>query len=343
MARKTFILLTAIVIILLISCKKEGPQGPAGPTGPTGISTTPDPAIYGKWEVISGLPSTRYIILKNDNFLYKLDSTQYGFRYLSSDLAFITSVQIRVFWLTYNYFVTGDTLRMINNTDSIVLKKNSSAPDETSWVTMVTVTDTIYNPVVGGDGRQDIGFDGANILWAGEWNTSTLYKINPASATHTTLSLTGSYYSPSTNYASFSIWIVNNTTIDKINPTTGAVLQTSPALCSQRVKSLALIGQKMYYSSDGYLYTWDISTDEILQHFPYDADGMEYTGGYLYLLKEHQIHKCQLSPFKCVLTYQIESPFSGGNIGGLTYDGTHFWIVGEDPDNYEYALLKLSI
>jgi len=280
---------------------------------------------------------------KNDNSLYKLDSTQYGFRSLSMDLAFMTSVQIRVFMLTYNYSITGDTLRMVNQTDSIVMKKNSNGPDETSWVTMVTVTDTLYNPAVGGDGRQDIGFDGANILWAGNWNTSTLYKINPANGTHTTLTLAGNYYSPSTNYAASSIWIVNNYNIDKINPNTGTVLQSSPNLCSHRIKSLALVGQKMYYSSDGYIYTWDISTDEILQHFPCDAEGMEYAGGYLYLLQDHQIHKCQLSPFKCVLTYYINSPFSGGNIGGLTYDCASFWVVGEDPYNYEYVLAKLSI
>ncbi|HOY32638.1 MAG TPA: hypothetical protein PKW80_12240 [Bacteroidales bacterium] len=343
MIRKTSIILTALILILLFSCKKEGPQGPAGSAGPTGISTTPNPAIYGKWEVIEGLPATRYVILKNDNSLFKLDSTQYGFRFLSVDLAFISSIQISVFMFTYNYSITGDTLRMTNQTDSIVMLKNSNAPDETAWVTFVTFTDTIDNPVIGGDGRQDIGFDGVNILWAGNWNTSTLYKINPANATYTTLTLAGSYYAPSTNFASSSIWIVNNNTIDKINPNTGTVLQTSPVLCTYRVKSLALVGQKMYYSSGGYIYTWDISTDEILQHFPYEAEGMEYTGGYLYLLQGHQIHKCQLSPFKCAVTYFINSPFAGGNGGGMTYDGAYFWIAGEDPVTYKYALAKLSI
>ncbi|GEM_PF-2502184 len=52
------------IVTLFTACKKEGPQGPAGHTGPTGISTTPNPDIYDKWEVIAGLPSTRYIIIK---------------------------------------------------------------------------------------------------------------------------------------------------------------------------------------------------------------------------------------------------------------------------------------
>jgi len=333
----------SLSIILFFSCKKEGPEGPAGPEGPLGISTTPNPELYNKWEVISGLPSTKFVIIKNSNYMYLLDSTQYGFRSLTKDLAFITSTQLRAFMVTFNYSICDDTLRMTNNNDSIVMLKNIYAPDETAWVTFVSVTDTLYNPLTGGDGRQDIGFDGTNILWAGNWNTSTLYKINPSTGTSTTLSLSGNYYSPSINYASFSIWIVGNNTINKINPTTGTIISTSPTLCSSRIKSLALVGQKMFYSSNGYIYTWDISTDEILQHFPFDAIGMEYCGGYLYFLQDNKIHKCQLSPFKCLITYYIDSPVLNGNQGGLTYDGSHFWVAGLDSYNNEYILVKLSI
>jgi hypothetical protein len=337
------IIVTLVIFTLMISCKKEGPEGPQGPAGPTGISTAPDPALYNKWEVIYGLPSTRYVIFKNDNYVCVLDSTQYGFRSLSKALAFITSVQIKVYTTTYNYSIHGDTLRMTNNSDSIVLLKNADTPDETTWVTFVTVSDIINSPLPGGDGRQDIGFDGTNILWACDWNYDKLYKINPLTSTNTILSLAGGYYAPSVNYASAAIWIVNSTTIDKLDPSTGNVLSASPVLCTGMIRSLALIGQKMYFSSDGYIYTWDISTNEILQHFPFNASGMEYNNGYLYLLDEHHLHKCQLNPFHCVLTYYIDSPLAGSNMGGLTFDGSNFWVVCEDSDIYEFVLAKLAL
>jgi len=340
------ILFVALAISLCTSCKKdkyEGPQGPAGPTGPTGISTNPNPAMYAKWDVVSGLSGTRYVILKSDNSIHLLDSAQYGFKALESDLAFITSNQITIFLEIFNYSVANDTLRLTNTNKNVVLKKNNNAPDETEWVTFVTITNTIPNPEINGDGRQDIGFDGTNILWAGDWNSSTIYKINPTSATSTALSLMGSYYSPSINYAPSAIWIVNSNTIDEVNATTGAVMSSSPVLSANRIQSLALIGQKMFYSADGYIYTWDIITDEILQHFPLDVYGMEYVGGYMYFMKNHLLYKCQVSPFQCVLTYYIDSPVASGNSCGVTYDGSNFWIVGEDPATSEYVLAKLSI
>jgi len=338
------ILLVTLAISLCTSCKKdkyEGPQGPAGPIGPTGISTTPNPAIYAKWDVISGLSGTRYVILKSDHSIYLLDSTQYGFKALESDLAFITSNQITIFMEIYNYSVANDTFRLTNTNKNVVLKKNNNVPDETEWVTFVTITHTIPNPETSGNGDQDIGFDGTNILWAGDWNTSTLYKINPTTETSTSLSLAGNYYAPSINYAPSAIWIVDNNTIDEVNATTGAVMSTSPVLSSGRIKSLALIGQKMFYSADGYIHTWDILTDEILQHFPLEVYGMEYVGGYLYFLQGHMLYKCQVSPFQCVSTYYINSPFAGSY--GITYDGSNFWVVVEEQNTYKYFLAKLSI
>lgn len=342
-----FILFSAFIASLFISCKKEGPvgpQGPTGPTGPTGITTTPNPAIYGKWEVVSGLTGTKYTIIKSDNSFYQLDSAQYGFKSLESTLAFITTAQITVYMTTYNYSITNDTLRLTNISDSIVLKKKANAPDETEWVTYVSVTATIDNPEIGGDGRQDIGFDGTNILWSGEWNSSTLYKINPATATSTSLSLWGSYYSAGVNFASSFIWISNNNTIDKVNPTTGAIISTSPVLSSSRIVSHALVGTDMIYcDGSGNISSWDITGVSITPLFSQYVHGMEYVNGFLYLNEGHQVYKCQLSPFEVLITYYIDSPFVGSNMGGITYDGSNFWIAGEDPDTGDYKLVKLDI
>ena len=64
----------------------------------------------------------------------------------------------------------------------------------TAWVTHLSVTDSIDNPEVGGDGNQDIGFDGSHILWSGSMNSTKIYRIDPETGSHTTLSLSGMYH-----------------------------------------------------------------------------------------------------------------------------------------------------
>ncbi|HNW98838.1 MAG TPA: hypothetical protein PKK00_10555 [Bacteroidales bacterium] len=340
--RILFIIIFASIIFT--ECKKEGPQGPTGPTGPqgaTGYSTDPDPDLYGKWQIVSGLSETKYIILKNNNILYALDTVDYGFRSLRVDLAFITYAQIEVFMNLFNYTISNDTLVLSNQTETIVFKKNDNAPDETEWVTFVTVSDSIASPVTNGDGRQDIGFDGMNILWTAESNSNTLQKINPVTHAISSLTLSGTYYYGGVNFTNPDLYISNNNKIIKVNPSTGAVISTSPTITSGRIKALALVGQTMYCSADGYIYTWDISTNAVLQHFPFDADGMEYVGGYLYFFQDSQIHKCQLSPFKCIASYYVNHKIKTSYNGGITHDGANFWIASSDQSN-QYYLYKIN-
>lgn len=340
------IIVIALAIILFSACKKEGPEGPQGPiglTGPTGSTTAVNPAVYGKWQVISGMPGTSYYILKSNNYLYRLDSAAYGFKSLASDMALMTYTQIFAFWTTFNYSISNDTLRLTNLNNNIILKKKANAPDETEWVTYLTVIDSIVSPT-GGDGREDLGFDGSNILWTASSSSNTLYKINPSSHVVSTLPLSTSYYYGGCNYASTQLWISDDFIINNVNPATGAVISTSPVLCSSTITSLALAGSLMYYSDWlGNFYTWDIISNDITPMFSYYINGMEYVGGFLYIYSYHEIHKCQLSPFEVVTTYYIDYPHSSGNCGGLTYDGSNFWIVGYNYSTSDHLLYKLTL
>lgn len=336
-----------LLTICFIACKKEGPEGPAGapgPQGPNGIGSA-DPNIYNKWQVVSGLPGTKYVIIKNDNSFYQLDSAAYGFKDLYSDMAFITGSQIACFSL-YNYSISNDTLTLTNSYGTVILKKNPNAPDETQWVTVVTEIDSIANPVATGDGRQDIGFDGTNILWTGDYNSTTVYKINPAThAISGTLPLSTNYSGGQINYAASNIWIANNTIVDKVNPANGSVISTSPTLSTNgSITGMALAGQNLWYSNwQGNVSTWDIISNTITPQFQCRATGMEYVNGYLYLFRDNSIYKCQLTPFfAAVTTYTIPS-IDGGNNGGITYDGSKFWVVKYNYSQNTYSLVKLSI
>jgi len=334
-------LVCSFVFILLIACKKEGPQGPAGPTGPTGSTTTVNPAIYGKWQVISGLPGTKYFIIKNDNIIYRLDSADYGFKSLFSNMALLTYTQINAFFMTYNYTIIDETMTLSNMNGDITLVRKNNAPHETQWVTNLTITDSIPSPT-GGDGRQDIGFNGTEILWTSTSSSSILYKINPSTHAVTNFNLSSSYYYGCTDYAAGFLWISDGNTIDKVNATSGAVLSTSPVLSSIQVTADALVGQEMWFCNwSGEVYTWNISTNVITPQFNLSVSGMEYSGGFLYIFHNNMIYKCQVTPFEAITTYYIESDNVSGNNGGITFDGTNFWVVGYDNSG-EHKLYKLS-
>ena len=336
------ILMFSLAILIFTACKKETIEGPQGPAGPAGSTTSVNPAIYGSWEVLSGMPGAKYFILKNTNFLYRLDSLDHGFKTLTGDMALLTYTQIYVFWESFNYSINNDTLKLVNLNRNITLKKKVNAPDETDWVIYATIIDSIASPTHS-DGREDIGFDGTNILWTAKSTSDTLFKINPSTHAVSHLPLSNGYYYGSTTFATF-LWISNNSTIDKVNPTTGAIIATSPSLGTSRITANALVGSSdMWYCEDNNIKTWNIISDVITPQFNLYIDGMEYTGGFLYLFHNNQIHKCQLSPFQAIETYYIDHQNIGNNNGGLTYDGSHFWVVGYNYNTNRYILYKLSI
>ncbi len=342
-------LFLCLALSFFISCKKDkytGPQGPEGPAGPTGIASSPDPALFTKWDAVSGFSETKYVIFKSDYSVNTLDSAQYGFKTISSDIAAITNNQIYYNYNIYNYAIVNDTLRITNNVDTMVLKKNINAPEITEWVTYLTITDSIDNPVVGGEGNQEIGFDGSHILWAGSLNSSKLYRISPSTGTYTTLNLSGNYYYAGVACSGPSIWVADNSTFDQVDPSNGAVLTTSPVLSSEGITALTLSGVSMLYCTP----TGKFCSYDMVSHFngwlfsiPDGFTGLEYVNDFLYFFRGHYLYKWQFSSYQVVTTYYIDSPLLDDETGGVTYDGTHFWVVGKNPNTDEYKLLKLSL
>ncbi|HNW69693.1 MAG TPA: hypothetical protein PKI01_04785 [Bacteroidales bacterium] len=336
------ILLLSLVLIVFASCKKEGPQGPEGPSGPAGTSQTVNPELYGKWQVVSGLPETKYIIVYNNNMTYLLDSLEFGFKHIHEDMALITYAQIYLENTVFNYTISHDTLRLTNFSKNIVLKKNSNAPAETEWVTFVTVTDNIPSPT-NVTGNFDIGYTNGKIAWTAKSPSDTLFLIN--STTHDVSYLfINSVTNGSVNCAT-AFWISSDNRVYQVSPNNGLTLSSSPVLGSGRVNALTLVGANdMWLCIDNKIKTWNPLTNDITEKFELYANGMEYVGSYLYILQNELIFKCQISPtFQVVQTYYINDPNLNfwGN-GGITYDGAHFWIVGQDNDTYQFSLYKLS-
>jgi len=337
------ILQLALVLIVFASCKKEGPQGPEGPSGPAGNSLTVNSELYGKWQVVSGLTETKYIIIYNNNLTYLLDSLEYGVKKLSEDMAMITYAQIYLHNEVFNYTLSNDTLRLTNFSKNIVLKKNSNAPAETQWLTFITITDSIPSPT-NEVGNFDIGYANGKIAWTAKSPSDTLFLINTTTHDVTYLSITSANYG-SVNFAT-AFWISSDNRIYQVSPNNGLTLSSSPVLGTGRVQSLALVNaNSMWLCIDNKIKIWNPLTNDITQLGELYTNGMEYVDSYLYILQDNLIFKCQLSPtFQVVQTYYINNSHLNiwGN-GGITYDGTHFWIVGQENNTYKYGLYKLSL
>ena len=349
MKNLTTYILIAVVAVMFSSCAKDGKIGPTGATGTQGPpSGTSNPNIYNKWQVISGMNGAAYLIINSDNSYYELDSATYGFKTLNSGTALITGSQIQGgmynnFSGTYDYSISNDTLKLTNINGTAILVKNSNAPDKSTWITFVTLTDSINPPVTGGDYREDMGFDGVNILWAGDYDSDTIYQINPTTHLITGKIFIGSanicYYGQ-INYASSFIWISNSEVVYKISPLNPTVIiSTSPQLSTLgSITGMALVGQYMWYCDwAGNIYTWDVNGTTVTKQFNFPVSGMEYVNGFLYMNEGNYVYKCQVSPFQVLTTYQI-SP-TPVNSFGITYDGSKFWII----DLNKSKLYRLSI
>lgn len=337
------ILQLALVLIVFASCKKEGPQGPEGPSGPAGNSLTVNSELYGKWQVVSGLADTKYLIIYNNNLTYLLDSLEYGMKKMHEDMAMITYAQIYLHNEVFNYTISNDTLRLTNFSKNIVLKKNSNAPAETQWLTFVTVTDSIPSPT-NDIGYFDIGYANGKIAWTAKSPSDTLFLINTTTHDVSYLSITSA--NNGSVYCANSFWISSDNRIYQVSSNNGLILSSSPVLGTERVQSLALVNSNsMWLCIDNIIKTWDVLTNDITQLGELYCNGMEYVNSYLYILQDDLIFKCQLSPtFQVVQTYYINnSNLNFWGNGGITYDGTHFWIVGQNINTYQYGLYKLCL
>jgi len=340
MKTKKILCMIALSALAFNSCKKPKTE-PAEPAPPVNNGPT---SLCNKWEVISGLSETKYLIIKNDSTISQLDSAQYGFKKLYSGNVTGSIVELLKI---YNYTLSNDTLKLTNSAGIVLLKKCNTTWDETNWIIYVNQTDSINSPRPNGDPREDMGFDGSNILWTADATSDTLFKINPLTHQITRIKLNTNYWYGSLSCGAGNTWISNGYSIDKFN-VTGGVISTSPTFV-EYIKGMALIGQDMWYAWNssapntfGNLSAWNTlnnNTTLKVSQLPIRISGMEYVGGYLYI-NENQggIYKCQISPFLVIKNYKMkEINQDGFGYNGLTHDGSKFWIT------HRHKIMKLDI
>lgn len=329
--------LTLLALSLgLASCKKEIP-GPAGPQGPGGIGSA-DPRLFNKWEIISGSNAMKFLAFTNDNRVTQLyEDKTFSFKTTFENTVLITGNQVQMNYLTYNYSISNDTLKLTNTVGSILAKRNDNAPTIDSWVSLVQPLDSFQAPPID-DPREDIGCDGEYLYMVDGYNSDSIYKVSIAAKSLTATVPFRGYYS-SVEYAEGYLWASNSNTLRKLNKTTGEEVQVSINMGDHDIPGLAYDGQYFWCNVRGYksdtLIKYDpvsntaISKIAFQDHAPFS--GITYVNGYLYVCNNGFVYKCTTSPFKAIKTYKIGTIENNGygGMSGIAYDGSSFWIKAE--------------
>lgn len=306
---------------LLAGCKKDD-------TNPANVGTPQGYGIHGRWQVSSGDAETKFLLFNTDNTYFGLREANYGFRALESGVCQITATQVNFRGELYNYSIAGDELRITNTTQTIVCTRNATAPDASQWVATLIPIDSLVAP---NDQMTDIAYN-AGFLWYGNGYSTVrkLHKINVATRSATVVPSTSvdfTQYAFAVEYANGSLWCNSNggSNLYKVDPNTGTIQTTSIAL-GPWMNGIAFDGQYLWAASgnDRTIYKYNPATNSIAGSYSdARAEGLAFAGTTLYVCKDGVVNKCTTTPLRSVAAFRIP----GAHIGGIAFDGTHFWLV----------------
>ncbi len=329
--------LAHFAVLLLFAASIAGCTKDNDTTAPSSPTIS---AVSGKWVVLSGIQNTSYLSIHDDNVFYMLHQYAYGLRSMDGGVAQVSGGTINLGQVVYNYAVSGDTMRLTTPSQTVVAVRSSTAPSDTQWVTTVAVLDTMTPPV---QEATDMAING-NIMWYGNgYSSHNLYKINLTTRSVDTLPTTE--YAWAVEWDGTNIWTSSDgdDAIFKLNPTSGATISTSAAMGAW-IYGIAWDGTVFWCTSNNEqsIYKYNPSTNTVASTYPLGPgaypEGDAFVNGYLYVCTNGVINKCTPSPLNTVAAYRI----AGINAFGIAFDGTNYWISGQDA-NYKTKLYKVSL
>lgn len=333
-AKLVSIVLTALAVV---GCTKD-----SNPSGPATTAETTS-AIVGKWTVLSGGGTRKHLVFKSNNAYAFLDEYPYGMRSMEQgiyqaingtiDLGNTQSPSL------YAFSITSDTLILFTPDVSVLCYRNTAAPTDTQWARPVSILTTYPAPITS---ATDISVKDS-ILWYGNtYESSHLFKINLSTgAVDTTVDVSVSAWA--VEWAGTSLYCGNDgyDAIIKVNPTTGAVLSQSKPMGAW-IYGIAWDGAKLWCSSNNEqaLYRYNPTSDLVEQTYKINVQpaGMDYAGGFLYVVIDGIINKCTPSPLTVVGAYRIP----GRRVFGIAHDATSFLVSTQQegsPAQIHRALL----
>ena len=122
--------------------------------------------------------------------------------------------------------------------------------------------------------------------------------------------------------------------IYKLNPADGSIITSfHPPKPISDPAGLTWDGRYLWCAdwSGGMIYKLDVSTTSIVKSFPSPDGspfGLAWDGKYLWCVEVFASRLYKLNPSDGSVMLSFEFPFW---LSGLTFDGTHFWLTGQEP------------
>lgn len=352
--------LTFLVLITILGCCKETVKT-------EDIIEIPlEDTVYGKWEITSGYftnESDKYVIINDDNSIDILSEDELGFKRIHDRLKIKSANEIGgtsrfTSRFSYTYSLNDNSLNIIRVEDDeiIILSRGNDIPNRNSWIKTLTIKDQGAAPW---NLNIDIGFDGANILFANSSPNENIALVNPSTITSTTMWETTSHtlaiefekQSSSTNPMIFLSSMEEAKIFGKNLDDAADIFQSIElgttaeiGLEGPAIRGLASVGSNRIWVSNANsreLYLYDFSgSGEILKtiQLPITPYGLDFQSGFLYVCDGQYLHKCQTEgSFEVIESYKIP----GYLIYGVSFDGRDFWVNADTID--EERLLISSI
>ena len=317
-----------LVMLLINSCSSGG--GAVNPSG--------ENRLVGSWQLYDPYdptPSrTEFLILTSANHYHRLISFDPGWRERYSGDYTATSSKLTLDQgSSLTYSIRYDTLYMENG----IYYRISPFGDPDQWVKSVTALDSVESR----DG--DLTFDGTHILEA----NGNLYRYTTDPYTLQDSSSLGSSLH-GIAYDGAGLWIGRwNHPLVKIDPTNGDTLHVGPTLYT--VNSLAWGNDKLWLFDANHEVYFSYSpatgtfqdTLNVRDDWPHSVCCSD---GYLWFCVDGRLHKCNMTDFSIVQSYQFEDRSSIVNqlathIQYMATDGTNIYLNTQKTDGSNRSML----
>ncbi len=335
-SRKDYPIFIIILLMIGFSCKKDDDAFHDYATG-----------LAGTWRFVKGPDPDKFLVINKDRTCAFLSSDAQGIRDRDYAILMVTGNQLMIDnsdpnvypnLSIYNYNVKGDSLKLENPQQNIILVRDKSNTESASWIKTANQEHSFRARV---SEATDIAFDGS-LLWYGNgFNTNYLYSMNPVSGNSDSLFV--DQYAWAVEADGNDLWVGSDASdiVTRIRKTDGSSITSSTAMGAW-IYGIAKDEDYLwcYSNNEGILYKYEIAenTVSLSTNILSNWDGLAMANNFLYVAAHGKLHKCTTTPLSGTASFELP----GYYIFGVAYDGSAFWVSAYELPGGWPEIVKLS-
>jgi hypothetical protein len=329
-------LIIIILLMIIFSCKKDNDS-----------FHDYAPSLAGTWRYVRGLDLEKYLVINKDRTCSVLSSDVQGIRDRNDAILMVTGNQLMIDnsdpnvypnSSIFNYQVKGDTLKLSNPGQNIILVQDKNSTISASWIKVVASELKYKAPVAE---PTDITYDGSLIWYGNGYDTHYLYSLNPANGKVDSLLV--DQYAWSVEADSSNLWVSSDGTdnVTRISKSDGSTITASTSMGAW-IYGIALDQDYLwcYSNNERTLYKYKKSDNSVSLSIKISGnwDGLAMANNFLYVAANGKLHKCTTEPLSGTASFELP----GYYIFGVAYDGSSFWVSAYELPNGWPEIIKLN-